>query len=169
MLTLAQRRAVARYRRLVQNLAVLSLGTAKPAFHPFVSILREDEDDKGRRDWSVDNWTYCLRHEDCKDSVVSTIRGMAKSFETVRTIAVWFAVPGWASPDDETRPSRHPERRRVLLVIESTLDGDTAYERFDDGRNRWISAGSGTGRFEDLIGREKHVGHLRVVPAKKES
>lgn len=168
MLSLAQRRSIVRYRRLVMDLGVLSQCAAKPAFPPFVVFLHEDSD--GKREWWVEGWTSCLRHEDCKDEAVATIRRMAKASaeQEEKTIAVWFVVTGWGALGDGTRPSKHPERKHALIVFESTLDGDTVFERFDDGDARWINAGTGTGRFEDLIGREKHVKHLRVVSATKE-
>lgn len=162
---LSRARAIGRYRRHIRDLTLISFVAPKRSmrFSPFVSRLIEYAD--GGRDWIVEEWNECLRHEDCKDRAVEEIRDLAKNVQDETTIAVWFATTGWSAPHDDVRPSQHPQRRHVILVFESTLDGDRLFQH--DGSKWHQSVGGLSGRFNDLIGREKHRKHLRVVPACK--
>lgn len=158
---LSRARAITRYRRLVRDYSILAHVVSKPPFQPFVMFLIDF--DEGHYDFVIDGWGDCLRHEACKDRAVALIRESAanKGGEGT-TIAVWFAVLGWSAPPDGTRPRLHKKRRRVLIVMESTLQGDVVW--LFDGEC-WTKTTPDPGdRFADLIGREKHVGPLRVIP-----
>lgn len=157
---LSRARAITRYRRLVRDYSILAHVVSKPAFQPFAVFLVDF--DGGHYDFGIEGWADCLRHDACKDRAVEKIRDLAKNEnDESTTIAVWFAAPGWSAPDDGTRPSQHKKRRRVVMVVESTLHGDVVWIR---ERERWTKTTPDPGdRFADLIGREKHVGPLRVV------
>jgi hypothetical protein len=68
-----------------------------------------------------------------------------------------IVTTGWASPlneagDLEGRPSEHPERRRVRLMVVASPEGMASVLRFqDDPSNPITDPGSATGTLADAI------------------
>jgi hypothetical protein len=99
----------------------------------------------------------CMRpgHDACKDKVVEAIREHAKE---AKALVVWFCATGWMAPGRNIiHPSRHPKRRHVVLVFESTADKDAIWDTPFAGRGKWTRGRPGGGRFIGLVGDRRRL------------
>jgi hypothetical protein len=134
-------------------------------FHPFVAWLDIEE---GRA--YLDSTETDFGDDDDKDEFVAEVQNISRKNGS---IAVWVGARGWTAPDDELRPSRHPERQRILLLFESSQLGDRNWtavvrKQTEDGRiiaGRWDESPMTSGRFMNLLG----AGPRLVVARRKKS
>ena len=129
--------------------------------HSFPSFVAFLDPEKDFYYLTVEEHDVCS-HEDCKDEFVKSIQKRAREDGS---IAVWFASRGFLAPDSGKRPSRHPDRKRVMLVFESTSRGDQYWQAFMRGTDakgnflfgRWYLDRMTGGRFVNMLGRRPRL------------
>ena len=139
------------YRYLLMEEARLRLSHG---FRPFVGMLRILDGRAFLDVQEVDTGST----DDEKDEFVEQVRRDAQANGAV---AVWCGAQGFVAPDSGPRPSRHPERRRLIMLFESSVMGDRLWRAFvraqphdeRDDVGRWDDEGTlGNGRFVNLLG-----------------
>jgi hypothetical protein len=85
--------------------------------------------------------------------------------------AAVLVTTGWAAPFGPEgrvvgRPSSHPERRRIRLVVAVDDDGVSSVLRFADDPDRPVDPGAGEGMLADALADLWSVGPARRSPGR---
>jgi hypothetical protein len=99
--------------------------------------------------------TVTLAHEN--EDCYALLEGTDAHLTAMTSDAIVLVTTGWAAPmpndDDETPPSRHPERRRVRLTVVADADGMASVLRFEDDDDTVLDEGSAHGSLADALNR----------------
>ena len=129
----------------------LSLGFHLPAARMYGIVVN---DPAGLRDDHAGSAraSFIDEHRDVYAMITGAPGVLARSFDAAAVVTC-----GWAAPLDDdgtvsTRPSRHPDRRRVRAVAVVSDDGIASVVRFEDEPDvPMAEAGRGTGEVIDAL------------------
>lgn len=85
------------------------------------------------------------------DLIDGPLGALARLFDAAVVVTTGWAAPLPTSPGEVQRPSRHPERRRVRLVVVVDDSGVGSVLRFSDDPDAPITTDEGRGELADAL------------------
>lgn len=85
------------------------------------------------------------------DLVDGPLGALARLFDAAVVVTTGWAAPLPTGPDDVQRPSRHPQRRRIRMVVVIDDSGLGSALRFSDDPAEVITTDDGRGELADAL------------------
>lgn len=96
--------------------------------------------------------SYVYAHPDVYDLLHLPASELLTTFTTFAVVTTGWAAPLNDNGEADGAPSKHPERRRVRLVITANIDGVASVLRFeDDSDNVIVDPGQATGSLAEAV------------------